>query len=85
MHLPCAVTGAHRWALPAPHFQRLPRKSYDPPQSFRFRRGKENIANVRGTVVLLGCVALAYPLCISEKFRVRAAGLLISRLSDSMI
>jgi len=39
-----------------------------------FGAAKKNIVNVRGTVVLLGCVAPAYPLWISEKFRVQAAG-----------
>ena len=75
MHVPAPSLARTDGLFQHPHFQRLPRKSYDAPQSFRFRRGKEKYCNVRGTVVLLGCVAPAYPLCISEKFRVRAAAL----------
>ena len=39
MHLPAPSLARTDGLFQHPHFQRLPRKSYDAPRSFRFRRG----------------------------------------------
>ncbi len=55
--------------LPAPSLARTDWQSYDAPQSFRFRRGKEKyLLTCEVRWCFLAVWAPAYPLCKSEKF-----------------